>query len=228
MRTKTLLVAAAALSAGLLASSAQVYSVNTVGYINLTLTPGYNLICNQLTNGNNNINVALTNGVTDGMQIQALVGGAFDEADQYYDGFGWIQADGVTPSTRIFTPGVGYLVLNPTTSSATVTLLGDVPQGTSTTTIAPGYGFYGSVVPVVSGLSTNGFPSGAAADGMQYSTFSGSPTPQYSEAVQYYNGFGWIAPDGVTSVDPAPAVGQGFLINNPSAAAPWVRNFTVN
>ena len=225
MRTKTLLVAAAALSAGLLASSAQVYSVNTVGYINLTLTPGYNLICNQLTNGNNNINVALTNGVVDSMQIMSFNGSAFDDADQYYAGFGWYMADGVTPSTRTFTPGVGYLMFNPGAANVTVTLLGDVPQGTSTTTISAGNGLYGSVVPVVSGFSTNGFPS---ADSMQYSTFSGYPTPAYSDAYQYYAGFGWYMPDGVTPVDPAPAVGQGFLLFNPGSAAPWTRVFTVN
>lgn len=226
MRTKTLLVAAAALSAGLFASSAQVYSVNTVGYINLTLTPGYNLICNQLTNGNNSINVAFTNGVVDGMTIAAWAGTGFGDPDQYYDGFGWFAPDGVTPSTRILVPGMGYLVNNPLASAnVTITLLGDVPQGSSTTTIANGYGFYGSVVPVVSGLSTNGFPS---VDGMTYSTFSGVPAPHYSDPFQYYAGFGWYMPDGVTPTDPAPAVGQGFVIFNPLAAAPWTRTFTVN
>src|ERR1700744_2623354 len=49
MRTKTLLIAAAALAAGVISSEAQVYSQNIVGYINLPLSPGYTLIGNQLS-----------------------------------------------------------------------------------------------------------------------------------------------------------------------------------
>ena len=37
MRTKTLLIAAAALAAGILSSSAQTYSQNIVGYVNQVL-----------------------------------------------------------------------------------------------------------------------------------------------------------------------------------------------
>ena len=55
MRTKTLLLSAAVLAAGLAASTAQsVFSVNAVGYVNKTLAPGYNLIANPL-NGTNNL-----------------------------------------------------------------------------------------------------------------------------------------------------------------------------
>src|SRR5437763_15367210 len=55
MRTKTLLLTAAVLAAGLGASVAQtVFSVNAVGYVNVTIKPGYNLICNPL-NGSNNV-----------------------------------------------------------------------------------------------------------------------------------------------------------------------------
>jgi hypothetical protein len=108
----------------------------------------------------------------------------------------------------------------------TVTLVGDVPQGTFNTQIGAGYGTYGSVVPVVSGFSTNGFPVDAAHDGMQYSTFTGQPLPGSYSTSQYYHPDGW-SPDGVNLVDPAPAVGQGFLIYNPSTAMTWTRSFTV-
>jgi hypothetical protein len=70
MRTKTLLLAAAvALAAGILTSSAQVYSANVVGYITMVVPAnGYQVMANTLINGsdanatNNNINVAFTNG----------------------------------------------------------------------------------------------------------------------------------------------------------------------
>ena len=56
MRTKTLLIAAAALAAGILSSSAQTYSQNIVGYANLpTLSSGANyLLACQFTMGVSN------------------------------------------------------------------------------------------------------------------------------------------------------------------------------
>lgn len=229
--TKTLILSAAALAAGLAAASAQVYSANVVGYINLTMTPGYNLFCNQLTNGNNSLNVAFVNGAVEGMQVMTLTTNAtggykFDDADQYYEGYGWYMADGVTPSTRVLVPGRGYLCNNQTSTNVTITLVGDVPQGTIATAITGGNGFYGTPFPVVSGLSTNGFPQ---VEGMQYATFTGYPPPaKYSSFDQYYEGYGWYKADGVTPTDPAPNVGQGFLINNQGGnSTNWIMTFTV-
>ena len=52
MRTKTLLIAAAALAVGILASSAQTYSQNVVGYVNVTLGDNaFWFLGNQLING---------------------------------------------------------------------------------------------------------------------------------------------------------------------------------
>src|ERR1043166_2369568 len=66
MRTKTLFLAAALSAAGLatsLAQSSNVYSLNVVGYINLQLTNGFNLIANQLdldgTGTNNTLNTSI-------------------------------------------------------------------------------------------------------------------------------------------------------------------------
>lgn len=224
MRTKTLLLAAAALVGGAIASSAQVYSANVVGYINLTLQPGYNLIANQLTNGNNNISVVFSGlpASLDGATVQgwSFAGQTFTQADTYYDGAGWLDGD-FNASTTTIRPGLGYMFYNPAAAAVTVTLIGEVPQGSTTTSIqGPGYGLYSSVPPVVSGFSTNGFPT---ADGMTYQTFTGTA---YSQAITYYDGAGWLDGD-FNNADPAPAVGVGFLISNPGPAKDWVRNFTV-
>jgi len=62
MRTKTLLLAAAALAVSLVSSQAQVYS-GIVGYYNLPVPAhGYVFFANQLTNGANDANIVLTNG----------------------------------------------------------------------------------------------------------------------------------------------------------------------
>jgi hypothetical protein len=52
MRTKTLLIAAAALAVGIISSEAQVYSQNVVGYVNMTIPAGgFQIVGNQLLNG---------------------------------------------------------------------------------------------------------------------------------------------------------------------------------
>jgi hypothetical protein len=69
MRTKTLVIAAAALAVGIISSEAQVYSQNVVGYINTTVPAnGFRLIGNQLVTGsdanqsNNSIQTVLASG----------------------------------------------------------------------------------------------------------------------------------------------------------------------
>lgn len=225
MRTKTLLLAAAALVGGAIASSAQVYSANVVGYINITVKHGFNLIANQLTNGNNSVNVVLANlpASLDGATLQGwdFAHQTFTQADTYFDGAGWVDGD-FNPSTTVVRPGNGYFLNNPG-PQATITLIGEVPQGSSTTAVqGPGFGFYASVPPVVSGFSTNGFP--ARAD-MTYQTFDAT-TQNFSQALTYFDGTGWADGD-FNIIDPAPAVGQGFLISNPTTSANWVRSFTV-
>src|SRR5713226_3736027 len=54
MRTKTLLLTAALSAAGALTSMAQVYSVNIVGYINLSIPAGFSMMANQLNNSVDN------------------------------------------------------------------------------------------------------------------------------------------------------------------------------
>src|ERR1035441_2625923 len=69
MRTKTLLIAAAALAVGVASSMAQTYSQNVVGYYNVTVAAGqYYILANQLINGsdpaqtNNDINTVFNSG----------------------------------------------------------------------------------------------------------------------------------------------------------------------
>jgi hypothetical protein len=66
---KTLLIAAAALAAGVISSQAQVYSLNVVGYVNTTIAAGhYQIIGSDMNNGtdanqtNGDVNALLVNG----------------------------------------------------------------------------------------------------------------------------------------------------------------------
>lgn len=56
MRTKTLLIAAVVGAVSMATALAQeVTSVNAVGYVNKELAPGFNLISNPLSNGENTL-----------------------------------------------------------------------------------------------------------------------------------------------------------------------------
>ena len=135
MRTKTLAICAAALAAGALSTMAQsnVYSLNIVGYANITITPGNNFYANPFNHsGNNNAtnifalsplndNYAQPGGTMNSFYVLKWNGAGFDQT--YYEndftannvgaGYaGW--ATDATPSAPANPPsipiGVGYFI----------------------------------------------------------------------------------------------------------------------
>jgi hypothetical protein len=230
MRTKTLLLTAALCAAGVATSLAQsVYSVNAVGYVNLTIVPGYNLIANPLNGTNNNINTIIPVAPAD---TEAFgwnnASQQFAGSDTYFEGLGWLDS-AFTPSTTVFNPGLAFFVRNAGVTNFTLTFVGDVPQGALTNNILPNYGFYSSIVPQSAGLSTIGFPG---VPDIEYTVWN--PAVQQYGATYTFIGVqpgyptGW-ADSGFNPVDPTPAVGQGFIIRNPNPTTyPWGRNFNVN
>lgn len=226
MRTKTILLTAALVAAGVATSMAQssnVYSLNVVGYVNVPVQPGYNLICNQLDiDGIDNVNTALTNGTPDQSQLFTWNGTTFNPSITYFAGSGWFDGNLNNATNNIF-PGTAFFLYNASGASNTITFVGSVVQTTNTFHVGTGYGFYAVVPPVAQDLDTNGFP---AEDQMQYFTFTTGAHAAYSPAYTYFAGNGWF--DGnLNQVTPTPAVGQGFVIYNPDAATTWTQSFTV-
>jgi hypothetical protein len=223
MRTKTILLSAAVFAAGIGISTAQsVYSINAVGYVNLTIVNGYNLIANPLNGTNNNINTIMPT-APDGSLILRWNPGSqqFAGGDNYFSGFGWLDA-GFTPSTTVINPGEGFFFQNNSGSPTTLTFVGEVPQGNLTNRIVANYGFYSSQVPQSGTLTSLGFPG---QDGMAYLAWN--PATQ-----SYCCGYNFLAGNWYdelfTQVDPAPTVGQGFVIQNPGSPVNWTRTFSVN
>jgi hypothetical protein len=123
-------------------------------------------------------------------------------------------------------PGEGFFFSNPG-GDTTVTFVGEVPQGNLASTIGPLYGFYSSIVPQSTGLTTIGFPS---ANDMIFTRWS-AMSQSYFGALTYFDVGdpavnGWY--DGDTKVDPTPNVAEAFLLYNPGGAAQWTRTFSVN
>jgi hypothetical protein len=244
MRTKALLIAAAALAAGVITSQAQVYSQNIVGYVNQPLGGGWNGVANPLDNSTGN---SLTNiiqnpvGNFDGTFVYTWNGTSFTVVQ--YDSS---QPTGIANSSDtaavpspIINPGEGFF-FNNQYQSVTNTFVGQVHidsgtyPGTSTNIISDSqtYSFVSSVLPIGGGLSsvlglTN---SAGALDG----TFIYLPNISATGAFLGYNvvqfdssqttGF---ANSADTSAVPEPVipVGASFLINNQSGAAiTWVQS----
>jgi len=229
MRTKTLLLTAAVFVAGIGASMAQVYSVNAVGYVNVTLKQGYNLIANPLNGTNNLISTVIpAAALPDDINVLTWNSGTQDFNDSDFTAGGVWYDQGGNPSTRVLPPGQGIFVQSPSASDIVITFVGEVPQGGLTNTIGASYGFYSSIVPQSAGLSTMNFPG---VIDMTYQTFN-TTIQDYSDAYQYVGvmpGYptGW-ADAGGNPADPTPAVAQGFLIYNPGAQQNWGRTFSVN
>lgn len=210
MRTKTIVLLAAAGVAGIVTASAQVYSVNVVGYVNTEVKAGFNLLANPLDNKN-----------TGGNTVANLITGIPDESFLYkYSGnvytinnfdFG----EWVDPAMTLV-PGEGFwLELPAAAAPVTITFVGEVKQGTLSTPLIAGFNLLGSQVPQAGLLKTDlGFP--AEDEDFIYT---------YKNPAGYtiYNfDFGEWTPG-----EPTIGVGEGFWAEK-KVPGSWVRDFSVN
>jgi hypothetical protein len=196
--------------------------VNAVGYVNVTLKPGYNLIANPLNGTNNLINTVIPT-APDGTVAFGWdsVSQQFAQADSYIGGLGWVDGN-FEPSATVLNPGKAVFVQNNSGSDAPLTFVGEVPQGALTNVVNANYGFFSSIVPQSAPLTALSFPG---QEGMTYNGWD-VVNQTYAQAYSYFGG-AWY--DGsFNAVDPVPAVAEGFLINNPGAAVSWGRTFSVN
>jgi len=244
MRTKTLLLSAAALAAGVVTSmAANTYSVNVVGYINVTVQPGFNIIANQLdVDGVDSISTVL-NATTPASQENAEIlkfsnaTGGFS-GDFYTaflsDGLGFVGwYDGVTaaPSTNTIAPGTGFFYFNPASSNVTLTLTGTVLQGSSSVPLPSGFSIISTVAPQAITLdttATNNFPAVENDEYLPWSNGNFGNAAFYTQFLSDGLGFvGWYDAVTAAQVFPTPAVGSGFFLFNAGASTSWTRTFTV-
>jgi len=231
MRTKTMLLSALLGSIGsvsVMSQTTNVYSLNAVGYINVTMVPGYNIVtCPLIASPTNTIAVLLnnTNGqfqqsARDGAQIYAFGGGTYigSETANANDPNGW-SASG----TNTINPGQAIFFFNPTATNMTATFVGTVPTGSLTNTLIPGYNLVGSIVPVTGDIVTN-----------TLSQLPGAVSGRTSDYVYLYNpGVGYEPQDNFTAGgwstgDPTLATAyQGFFYFNSFTNLNWVENFSV-
>jgi hypothetical protein len=244
MRTKSVILGAALVAAGVASSMAQsnVYSLNVVGYINIPLVPGYNLIANNLDFDGTGTNNLMTN-VLSGITINASVSkfdtntAAFDVWAYSKSTASWGNVAGTVPYTSA-TLNPGEAAFISVTKTTNFTVVGQVLQGSWTNTYLPGGNAYAMVAPV--------FPLAGPIDSTGNGGLGVPGTNNYSLYLwdvpnQGYDVWSWSKPaqawglvagstNGQTNVGgagqgPVISVGQGFFIT--TKLTDWTNTFTV-
>jgi hypothetical protein len=185
-----------------------VYSVNTVGYVNLAIPANYSIIANPLVGSTNTI-PALFPGVPVGTTIYKFVNGVYQINPLRPGALGW--AD----KTMTLVPGEGVFIFNPG-AAFTNTFVGEVTSGNLTNAIPAGFSIVSSMVPQAGRLTTDlGYVTGT---GSQSVYLFDSASQSYSIKSTLPSG-AWIGGE------PTINVGQGFFISVPTARN-WTRTFT--
>jgi hypothetical protein len=218
MRTKALILSAMIGVAGIASSFAQVYSVNVVGYINLTLTNTFSLIANQLDNGNGNLVTNMFTGLPNQTVFYKFNGATYDSLT-YITGTPVPTWSAGPNRLMTLAPGEGVFVKKPTTApSISVTFVGEVLQGDLVNPVAVGFDMYSAMVPQEGGITT-----------------VHAYTASNQDTVYEWLGTGWstarvwlgTAVPPRWNVEPILQVGEAVFINS-RAAKNWTRTFTVN
>jgi hypothetical protein len=211
MRTIKALVCVAALATGLATAMAQsnVYSLNVVGYYNVTVPANtLVLIANQLNTTNNTIASLIPNGPPfaqfykyDGIWSESH----FDDIDPV-----WLPNGNAT-----LNPGEGGFYKSPT--ATTLTFVGEVLQGALSNPL-PAVGVLGvrsSMVPQAGLITTD----------LKY------PGEPFDQVYKYTGIWGESHFDDIDPVwlpsEPTFGVGEAMMVKKVGATTAWTRNFTV-
>lgn len=223
MRTKALLLAAAVFAVAAGTAKAQVYSANAVGYVNLTLQPGFSLIANPLDNTNNGINVLFA-GFPSTTRIYRF------NADQTYTVATKVGANFNT--NMVMDPGQGFFINIPGATPVTVTFVGEVPQGNLSNPLIPGaYQIRSSQVPQALNLGRPNTPVGTQT--LQFPANIGDVVFQFNgtyTTASFVNVAGGRWSGAAGAEGPIINVGSSFFLFKAAAGSPnaWTRTFSVN
>lgn len=215
MRTKTLILTAALGAVSIATSVAQtVYSVNAVGYVNVTLVPGFNMVANPLVAETNTVK-ALFDACPKGTYIYK-----YDPAVGYVPN----QKNAITgnwgaPNMSVL-PGEGVFIKIPSTTNVTITFVGEVMQGSLSNAIPAGFSIISSQVPQEGTLDALAFPK-EKKDVVYLWNASGTPQTGYVPYTVNAITGNW------TPNVPSVKVAEAFFVKKNSAVS-WSRNFNVN
>jgi len=233
MRTKVLICAAALVAASAFTSMAQnVYSINVVGYINIPLVEGFQLIANQLDYDGTGTNNTTANVLGTGLPVNSVVytwsGSAYNQST-----LGLVKGTTNLAWSGKFSlnPGQGAWLSIPTGglkgTSSNLTTVGQVDTGSLVNpNLTPGGGFslVSSMVPLAGGLTTV----------LGYAPMDNDVVYQWDIATGNYNKTTYALVKGSSPPaykwapsEPSIAISEGFWLDNASAGASWSNYFQV-
>jgi len=211
MRTKTLFLAAALVAAGIFSSKAQnVYSQNTVGYVNTVSVGGtFNLIANPLDDGTNTV-VDLFGSAPNQTEVEVWNGSSYTLSKKI--------AGNWTTNLLLY-PGTGFFLEYPVSAgTVTNTFVGNVvvqqpdgvQLGTNTTALPGSFVLDGSVFPISDTLTGATMNLGSVlANASEVETWNGSSFTLAKKIAGNWN------------TNLTLSVGQGFFIDSKNATN-WV------
>lgn len=216
MRTQLILTSVAMGLAGAVSAIGQVYSVNAVGYINVTIpasaangSGGYGMVANQLNTGGNTVAEVIPTAPDGTLLNKHTQAGGFSVNQANFGA--WDRP------TEVIKPGEAFFVKNPQTTPLTLTFVGEVPQGELKTPLLSGLNLVSSQVPQAGKLVVDlKFPAGD--DDIIY---------QWDSAAQGYKAPNQLSFGAWTGGEPDIKVGEGFFVQK-VAAGSWDRTFSVN
>lgn len=242
MRTKTLLMAAAALAAGIITSQAQpVYSANVVGYASVPFSANYTMLETPFNIGSSNgANEVYGANLQDGMVFVTWNGAGFDQTlyspsfnSIFSVGSDWMDPGSFTAlPVPTIPPGQGYFLYSP--GAGTNVAAGTVAINVGATNnmdLPANYSLVGSVLPL-SGSVTNAAFNAPLQDGTVFVIWNGSGYDQtlYSPSFNsiFSVGSDWMDPGTFAALPPpSVAVGQGFFIYEPGSQT-WSQTLQAN
>ena len=206
---KTLLIAGAALAAGVVTSQAQVYSANVVGYVNAVIPANQlTLVANPLDDGTNTV-TSLGASLPNKSSIQVWNGTGYNLSSK---------GGGVWNNVLSIPVGTGFFVKSPTI--VTNTFVGNVivAPGGSTTNALPAATLVlvGASIPFTGDLNDTNLNIG--------------PTLPNKSSIQVWNGTGFNLTSkggGVWTVPTTISAGQGFFVKSASAVN-WIETLPAN
>lgn len=252
MRTKTLLLSAAALlAAGIVTSQAQspVYSQNVVGYASIVAPSAFTLMTVPFQVGvSNGGNEVFGTSLPDGTQIYLWNATSGKFTVDYYDTGAvgpsqpWLMSDDATPTNApILAPGQGFYLLAP--GGVTNTFAGVVAVNVgATNTLALGsfFNLVGSVIPAAGtvsnsiinlggpGTQPNGFNLPDGTQVFIYDSTHNKYVVNYFDTGAVGPSQPWCMSDDATPTNaPSVSVGQGLFILPPGGAT-WSQTLPSN
>ena len=246
MRTKVLICAAALAAASAFTSMAQnVYSLNIVGYINIPLVDGFNLVANQLDFDGTGLNNTPANILGTNLPVNtAIYGwaqpGSWNIAAYTHNRSTGLDAWGVSAgSMPTLNPGQGFWLSIPPGGSATInsnlTVVGQVDQGAgfavNTNLATPsGFSLLSSIVPMAGRITSDLDYSPVLGDTVyQWNTSPAGWTINNYVHNRALNTNAWSLSTGPTGApdEPTFSVGEGFWLAS-GVGASWSNYFDLS